>query len=260
MSNIIRFCLLIVLLAVSPCLRARQSGESQNFALSLADSYQPWTSVMLTGKLSSENLPVSPSVRIYMERDKRIMISIRAILFGEVGRVEIDGNTLLAVNKIKKVYVRQDLTSLFSRFPLTVGNVQDIFLGRVFLTGFGTLSRENFAMADFNYSQEDNMWDVLPLEMPYAGTAYFFRCFSDGTLDSLVASYGENYGAAVAYDFSGNGIEEGFYVGIDGKEIEATLKFGAPSWNAKPLESMEKNIDKKYKKVGFRDFLKSLSL
>ena len=52
--------------------------------------YDDWKTVTLSGKLHIDGLPISPSAKIYMERGKKLVISLRAPLLGEVGTLEAD--------------------------------------------------------------------------------------------------------------------------------------------------------------------------
>mgnify|MGYP002908447808 FL=1 len=66
---------------------AATDAEGQAFLNALAASYTPWSSVQLDGKLRMDKLPVSPSVRIYMEKGKKLYISVRAPFVGDDGGV-----------------------------------------------------------------------------------------------------------------------------------------------------------------------------
>lgn len=107
--------------------------------------YGEWQRASIKGKLRMDGLPVSPAVRIYMERDSLVVMSCTAPFVGEAVRIELTQDSVLMVNKLKKSYARMPLSSVRKVFPGTLGDLQDFLLGRVVICGHGPLSGE---MAD----------------------------------------------------------------------------------------------------------------
>ena len=91
-----------------------------------------------------------------MERGKSIYISVRPMGIMEVGRLIIKGDTLLVIDKIHKRYILENAKLLTSGIHVDVNTLQDIFLGRAFVLGKGTL---NAAMKDLvSVSDEDGAY------------------------------------------------------------------------------------------------------
>lgn len=98
--------LLLAIMALSARAADGFTASQLKFLNIIISSYTPWQSVELNGKLQMERLPLTPSVRIYMEYKQKIFISVRAPFVGEVGRVEIDSTQVVAVNRLKKCMCR----------------------------------------------------------------------------------------------------------------------------------------------------------
>ena len=64
---------------------------------SISDGYKNWSRAAWSGKLSTDILPLSATMKVYMEKGKLTLISVRAPFVGEVGRVEIDPDSVLIV-------------------------------------------------------------------------------------------------------------------------------------------------------------------
>lgn len=89
-------------------------------------NYIDWQTAAMSGKLRMKKLPVSPSVGIFMRRNETISISVGASLLGEVGRIDIEGDTLLAVNKMKRVYCKESLAGIKYDYPDIIGDIQSL--------------------------------------------------------------------------------------------------------------------------------------
>ena len=83
----------------------------------------------------------SSAIQMRMVRDEAIFISLRPMLGIEVGKLLITGDSLYAVDKVHKRYIAEKVSLLTAGIPVTVSDVQDMFLGRPFLIGKGTLSK-----------------------------------------------------------------------------------------------------------------------
>ena len=128
--------------------------ERKEAMQSITADYKPWMKVALQGRLQTDILPISPTLRISMEQGKPIIVSVRAPLVGEVARLEMDQESILIVNKMKKRYCRlwPDRCATFLDYG------QNMLLGRVVLAGSGVLSKSNVGKADFyavNVGPED---------------------------------------------------------------------------------------------------------
>lgn len=256
-NNLLRLLPLAIIVTLSAFNGLAQSSEQRNFYQKIISAYNAWQSVELNGKLSMDRLPLSPSLRIYMEKGSSILISVRAPFLGEVGRLEVDGTRLTAVNKMKKVYVMEDLSTLMGGIiPLSVEDVQDLLLSRAFLCGMGELSMQNFGQCSL-YNESD-CWLLIPVVQPADGAVrygYTFD-FSAKVQDLYVTTVNENYAALVEYGYNGSKTNLDVNVQITNKNYDARLQFDAPKWNpAKTLKPVE--IDSRWRQVDIKTFVKS---
>ena len=107
----------------------------------IANSFGAWTTLKAGGSVSiGTSKPLSSSMQIRMERGKSIYISVRPMGIMEVARLVIVGDTLLVIDKLHKRYILESAKLLTSGIPIDVSTLQDIFLGRAFILGNGTLN------------------------------------------------------------------------------------------------------------------------
>ena len=81
----------------------------------------------------------SSSIQVRMVRDQAILFSIRPLLGIEAGKLLITADSIYAIDKIHKRLIAEKVSLLTAGIPVTVSDVQDIFLGRPFVIGKGTL-------------------------------------------------------------------------------------------------------------------------
>lgn len=113
----------------------------------------------------------SSSIQVRMVRDKAIFISLRPMLGIEVGKLIITADSLYAVDKIHKRYVAEKVSILTSGVPVTVSDVQDMFLGRPFIIGQGTLNEQ--LKPEMTADTEGSHIVLTPIEK-YKGYGYAF--------------------------------------------------------------------------------------
>lgn len=221
----------------------------------ILSSYTDWKSVELNGKLYMDALPVNPSVRIYMEKDSVMMISVRVPLKGEIGRIEIKGDELLGINRWNNVYCRETLSGLFGKsLPAKLSNLQDIFLARIFLLNEGSISRSNIDEMVFETDSNDYCV-VLPKEQPYPDIMqYGFITNNVGELsDIYAATVGNAVSVLISYAYSKKNTEINFDVQTIKKSYALRFKFDEPKWEASAMQSAV--ITSKMRQVGIKEFL-----
>ncbi len=80
------------------------------------------------------------SMQMRMQRGKSIYVSLRPLMGIEVAKMVIYGDSILLVDKVHKRYMLEKASLLTNGVPVTVDNLQDIFLGRAFELGKGSLN------------------------------------------------------------------------------------------------------------------------
>lgn len=254
----LRRCVALCALLIALTLRAGDFNEEQlTFLRSVTSSYTAWQSVELNGKLHMDKLPVTASLKIYMERGRTLYISVRAPFIGEAGRIEIQGNRLTAVNKLKRKYVQEDLSNIAGpNFPVRMEDVQDFLLARAFILEYGTLSEQNQVLC--NVYNEQDCWLLVPLAQPAGGSVrygYTFD-FQSRLQDLYVTTVSENYSALAQYNYNGKKTSIILNLQLRNKYYNAELELDAPKWEpSKALEPID--INKNWQRVDFRTFLRS---
>ncbi len=113
--------------------------EKRTLLKDAAPEASQWREMSLKGKLQTDLLPLSPSVKVYMKRDSLIVMSFSAPFVGEAARIEIDPDSIVAVNKMKRTYATAPTTAIASVFPGALTELQDFLTGKVVICGQGLL-------------------------------------------------------------------------------------------------------------------------
>ena len=109
----------------------------------LISDYRPWSDIYMPVTLSvSSPMDMSISGRATFIRDSEIHLSLRMIGI-EVAIVYINNEKIYIIDKFNKRYIEENLSKLPGDLPVTVSNIQDMLLGRIFLPGFGTLTADD---------------------------------------------------------------------------------------------------------------------
>lgn len=233
-----------------------ESFVKEALADSICARYYDWETVSMSGKLSSPMLPVSASVKIYMERDSLVVISISAILMGEVARIEIDNERMLAVNKMKNTYSIVAMSDLEQVCPGGLKVLQNMILGRISIIGSGTISAENSSEYDM-YPMDEGEWLIWPTvnNDPNAPYQYVYTVDTDTWLTDtfMVASESEGISADCTYQWNKKEVEIDLQLETGRGGIGATLKLNYPDSKTKVIEPIE--LSSKYREVSISKLL-----
>lgn len=228
--------------------------DSRAVTRAVAKTYRPWQQVSLRGKAKMAGLPVSLGVKIYMERGSSVVMSLNAPLLGEVGRVEIDADSILLVNKRSKTYCTESLEKPLAAVGADITNLQDLLLGRVFILGSGTLSEGNAPQIEVSDGASDT-WILTPKVQPERAQ-YGFTLYKDGQMLLAVAGTpDERYMASATYSYDKSDTDIELSIKAAGKTIDLDLSLNAPDYSPTPLERI--GINPKWEKLDFRNWLKS---
>ncbi len=142
-----------------------------------------WQTLQTGGNISLKaGSNFSSSIQVRMVRDQAIFISLRPMLGIEVGRLLITADSLYAVDKVHKRYIAEKVSLLTAGIPVTVSDVQDIFLGRPFLIGKGTLDE---ALKPQVTCENKGNAIVLSSNENYKGYSYAFSYDKSSRIVSL---------------------------------------------------------------------------
>ncbi len=241
------------------------SKKEAKSLLCRVDSVQTeWERVELNGKLRMEGLPLSPSLKVYMENGIRLDISIRAPFVGEVGRIQATSDSVVAVNKMKKVYWSASMDEVVKEYPGGLEMLQNILLGRMTFFGEGPLGSELQRLLDI-YPDDEGGWLVMPrARYQPDGARYGYVVDNDGFPAALIIERDDTEDfLQIDYGWKRNKRESAprghtldILVSASGKDIEAMMEFDAPKWDCKPMQLME--TDRKYRRVSIKEFIKKL--
>ncbi len=174
---------------VEECLPIPLSKGAARDAIAVINAnYYSWDKLSIDGKVKSDMIPmgISPSIKIFMEKDKKVQISLRAPFVGEVGQVQITPDSLVVVNKFSKTYAMADLKRELPDLPLTLGEIQAAILGRIIIPGKGELSKKNMGKADISLDC-DGGWLVYPdASLLPVGVETGYITYTDGRLQATL--------------------------------------------------------------------------
>lgn len=213
------------------------SGIDKTEAIqTITSNYTDWQSVSMSGKLSSSMLPMSATMKVYMEKDSLVVITLSAFIFGEVARVEIDNNQVIAVYKMGMKYSTFSMEEIENIYPGGLATIQSLILGRVELPGYGQLSAANAAHVEI-YDVEDEVWAVIPEQnLDSAPLVCLYNVdAASGLLDSFVGLTQD--GEEV--------MESNFYWKNEGYKADITVSMGNRAMDA----TVQLSPDKTPKKI-----------
>lgn len=208
---------------------------------SLVATYADWEDVKLPVRLQlSAPAKFSVSAQCTMRHDQWIQFSVRMLGF-EVARVWVDNDSIHAVDRYHKRYLSESVASLLGGNTFTVGNLQDLLLGRAFLTGShgGTLTPAMISMLSYQESPEGLM--VLPRGNAATPAISYGFILSDRANAVAAASFiiNEKYAATASYTAqsltpAGMFASNVQITTIKGKPIDASLRwdFDSAKWNS----------------------------
>ena len=204
----------------------------------------------------------SSSMQMRMVRGEAIFISLRPLLGIEVGKLLITADSLYAVDKVHKRYIAEKVSLLTAGIPVTVSDVQDIFLGRPFVIGQGTFSEALKEM--INVVQGSSALTLSPNE-GYKGYGYAFTFDNSNRVTGLnitregsaEPSYKVKYGA-VNRTPAGN-IAHNIDVDapVEKKKVAFSISYKNIDWNGSV--KIDRNIPNGYKRMSAADLFSMFS-
>ena len=152
----------------------------------VAKFYQAdWSSFKSGGsaKLGGGGKSMNSSMQMRMQRGKAIYVSMRPVMGIEVAKMVIANDSILLVDKVHKRYVLEKASLLTNGIPVTIENLQDIFLGRAFELGKGSLNQN--LRQDFTAESTADGKVLLKPVSQYKGFDYSFYYDKQSNILSL---------------------------------------------------------------------------
>lgn len=222
-----------------------------------------WQTMQTGGNIKlSAGSSFSSSIQVRMVRDQAIYISLRPVLGIEVGRLLITADSLYAVDKVHKRYIAEKVSILTSGIPVTVSDVQDIFLGRPCIIGKGTLSPSN--QSEMSIDTEKSSIVLVPANS-YKGYGYAFSLDKSNRITSLdivpqgstTAAYQVKYSDVrgttagnIAHAINANAT-------IENKKMAFSLNYKNIEWNGNV--KIDHSLPSGYSRMSARDLFSMFS-
>ena len=222
-----------------------------------------WQTMQTGGNIKlSAGSSFSSAIQVRMVRDQAIYISLRPMLGIEVGRLLITADSLYAVDKLHKRYIAEKVSILTSGIPVTVSDVQDIFLGRPCIIGKGTLSEANKSGMDVN--TEKNSLTLVPTES-YKGYGYAFTFDKSNRITSLdivpqgstTAAYQVKYSNVQATSAGNIAHAINANATIENKKMALSLNYKNIEWNGNV--KIDRSLPSGYSRMSARDLFSLFS-
>lgn len=231
--------------------------ERDKIVKTITEPWADWETVSISGKLKMAGLSLNPSLKIFMEKDSAIRISVRVPLMGEVGRAEIEGDSILVVNKMKKSYVKESLESLLTNYPVTISDLQTLLLGRIAIPGMGLLTIERAKGVDI-YPDDADKYYVMPAEeYELEEFQYAYLLDYDLIIKKLMVIPTANPDSYVNVDYIDN--DRGYDIIVTYQSPQkiygGSLILDDPTEGGSAIEPIK--LNGKYQKVTFQQFMKS---
>lgn len=231
----------------------------------LCAGYSDWQDVTMPVRISlSEPKSVSFSARATMKRNEWISLSVRMLGF-ELASVWIDNDSVHAIDKYHRLYLSESLTRFFAGADFTIGDVQDLLMGRGFIAGQkgGTFTLPMEQALNLS-STADGLF-ILPAENA-AGFEYGFMLYPDSN-NILAASVSVGEGNAGVATYSGFTAtpQAGVFAStadfaiVKGHKASGSVSWslGSAKWNSGESKSWKQ--PKGYRRIDASSLLKSIT-
>lgn len=239
------------------------SQSSSAVASDIAATFGNWTTMKAGGTVTLDGgASFSSSMQMRMIKGRSIYISVRPLGLVEVAKLVVTGDTLIVVDKLHKRYLCENVKLITNGIPADVNTLQDIFLGRAFILGEGTLNR--VTASKVAATAENGVNTIKPIAQ-YKGFTYAFKFDSALKILSVevvpasgaASTYAVNYGD-VQYTPAGNVAGSiDVTTKLNNRNFTLKLDYSNFSWNEKV--KIDTGFPRNYTKVEGSSLLKMLS-
>ena len=267
---------LLTVIALASCSKkgaATINDDTPSIPLSTSDGYindlspyfqADWQYFKSGGNvnISAGKKSLSSSMQMKMIRGKSIYISIRPLLGIEAAKLIVMGDSILLVDKLNKRYILEKASLLTNGIPVTVDILQDIFLGRAFELGKGSLTQD--IKDDFTASVDNDRIILTPMQQ-FNGFDYYFAYDVRNNIVSLnvtptkagASTYSVAYSAIQGSVAGKVATQASVSTKVSGNALNLDLEYKDLKWN-EPF-TIDTNAPKNYKRIEGKDVLQLLS-
>lgn len=222
---------------------------------SISDNYGDWRTAETSGKLKSSLLPVSPTIKLFMQKGEILRMSVRAPLIGEVGRVEIDKDSITLINKMKKVYSKESLDGIRALYPGGLTDIQNFLLGRIVIWGKGEISDSLKNEVEVYRNTEGGYLLVPDADIQPNEFSYGYLTYPDGKTATMMLTDADNMNLIVNYNYGINFVLD-LQMIVDNRQYDGTIELD--NYKFDTTSGFKALVpDKKYKRVNLKQFMRS---
>lgn len=229
----------------------------------VVSSYGEWNMVSMPFQLRLE-LPEEKSIsgRATMFRDENVQLSFRAMGM-EVVYLYLSEDSVIAIDKINKLYIAEPLSEIVGATGITIGNIQDLLLGQAFKIGGERLTSS--MRPQFELYADSANWSLMPMRNN-ASMRYDLKFYNADVLESLnilIADneFGFEYSIPTKVDAAGVVSQKCLITGYVG---EQQIK-SAFVWNAKDAKWSDlsplkrRKLPRSYTRIGVDELVYIIS-
>lgn len=231
--------------------------KEQQLYNTMCDAYDEWDTMVAKGNISTSHF--SSSFELRMIRNEGLQISVRPALGIEVVRIIITPTEMCVYEKLGRRYISLTSEELQEKIPfnITIEDIQNIFLGRPFLLGNGSVTPDDYKSFDINIGSEE--WSMTPrkqyerfdykfiLQEEKLTTSRVAVAQQQGVVNCVYSNFQEQNGLLAPKTITLN-LSSEQYSGA------ATIKFNSISWNKNT--SIEKISTSRYSRVTLKELEK----
>ena len=231
---------------------ATHALNNQELSMLVARQEKSWATMQAGGSIKlSGAVSFSSSMQVRMQRGEAIVISLRPLLGVEVGRLVITSDSIVLIDKWHKQYIAEPVTLLSGGLPVTVNDVQDIFLGRPFVLGKGSV--DSLRVDQITINPREQGFDMVPNDQPRA-FSYQFGYDKQGRMVTLDVQ--PTKGNSTTYQVAYNEVKAtpagpvahkvNIATAIKGRNMGLTLDYDDMTWNRSV--KIDRTIPRNYKR------------
>ena len=147
----------------SDSIRSKSEQVDANLKLrfdSVASTYMNWNDIVVPVELNLiQPKEFSITGKATIIKDESIYISILLLGF-EAANIFINNDSIYATYKMGRIYLAENIKNLVKGYPIKLGDIQDMLLGRAFIVGEGTI---NASMEkNISLKRNDENWILTP--------------------------------------------------------------------------------------------------
>ena len=218
--------------------------------------YEDWETASISGKFKMKGLPLSPSLRIFLQKDSLIDISVRAPLMGEVVRITFSTDSVIGINKMNHTYTKQYIADFLKFYPGGISEIQSLLLGRVVFPEIGEISVDLIDSLDIEPTEEG--YSVVPEDnIKLSGIEYGYLVDSEFNpiVFMVIPENNRDAFASISYSYSQDGYDMLLQMADSSRSMNATLELKYPRFEGEPFKPIG---IKKYTQLSLGEFIRNI--